>query len=117
MERLFPSRARKRVSAESTVGPSFGVDFSFPSETEEDDRLLASDPLELEMARPLSFDEGQDVWLVDFNSTIVEVIGQDWPEVYVEKWERNGIGERRFLGARWYGMKGFAREEDVPSGV
>jgi len=40
-----------------------------------------------------------DLWLPDFEVTIVEVMGQEWPTAYlVSKWERNAIGERRFTG-------------------
>jgi hypothetical protein len=41
----------------------------------------------------------RDLWKPEFEVTYREVVGQDWPLVFVEKWERNAIGERRFVGS------------------
>ena len=50
-------------------------------------------------------DQRRDVWLPEFHQTMVEVMGQEWPDLIIEKWERNGIGETRFVESRFYGPK------------
>lgn len=42
------------------------------------------------------------LWFPDYDVHTVEVMGQEWPDLIVEKWERNSIGERRFVESRTY---------------
>lgn len=42
------------------------------------------------------------VWMVDFEVTAIEMHGHEWPDVLVQKWERNEMGERRFVESRIY---------------
>jgi len=47
-------------------------------------------------------DPRTSVWMVDFEVTSIEMHGHEWPDVLVQKWERNEIGERRFVESRIY---------------
>ena len=38
------------------------------------------------------------LWVPDFVVMEVMEVGADWPYFIVQKWETNGIGERRFTG-------------------
>jgi hypothetical protein len=55
----------------------------------------------------MSYDEISEpmkrmLWLQEFEVDYEEVLGQGWPLVIVTKWERNLLGERRFVGTRIY---------------
>jgi hypothetical protein len=46
-----------------------------------------------------------DIWTTEFRVESRDVStfgGDDWPIVWAEKWERNGIGESRFIERREY---------------
>lgn len=46
---------------------------------------------------------GRDVWLPEFSLTPINTMGSAWPDaVIVEKWERNDIGERRWVDTEMY---------------
>lgn len=48
-------------------------------------------------------DEKRSLWLPEFEVDHEEVIGH-WPIVIVTKWERNFLGERRYVETRSYRM-------------
>jgi hypothetical protein len=41
----------------------------------------------------------RDLWLPDFEVSYREVLGEKWPFVFIQKFETNRIGERRFVGS------------------
>ena len=43
-----------------------------------------------------------DVWVPDYETTLVEVHGQEWPMVLVKKYEVNDLGERRFVESKFF---------------
>lgn len=47
----------------------------------------------------------RDLWIPEYHVQKIETIGADWPMVLVEKWEKNAIGERRFIEVRNYVMR------------
>lgn len=55
-------------------------------------------------------DPRHGVWIPEYETTTEEVMGQEWPLVVVQKWERNGIGERRYVGTRIYSAPTEAHE-------
>ena len=44
----------------------------------------------------------RDVWMPEYETTVIEYLGDKWPDILVEKWERNGIGERRLVTSLIY---------------
>lgn len=55
---------------------------------------------------PLDMDD-RNIWIPEYNvehRDVTEIVsdGDDWPIVWAEKWEHNGIGERRFIERRQY---------------
>jgi hypothetical protein len=50
--------------------------------------------------------------MVDFEVTTIEMHGHEWPDVLVQKWERNEIGERRFVESRIYSAADPPKETD-----
>lgn len=44
----------------------------------------------------------REFWVPEFDVDTVQVLGRDWPDIIVTKWEVNGIGERRFVESRVY---------------
>lgn len=51
-------------------------------------------------------------WVPDYETELVEVHGQEWPRVLVQKYERNGRGERRYVGSRFYDADGAQQERE-----
>ena len=41
-------------------------------------------------------------WVTYYETRLIEDMSDRWPVVLVEKWERNDIGERRFVESRQY---------------
>ena len=49
----------------------------------------------------------KDIWTPEYrveHADVTQLVsdGEDWPVVWAEKWETNGIGERRFIERREY---------------
>lgn len=44
----------------------------------------------------------RDVWVPRYETRLIEYEGGGWPDVLVEKWEDNAIGERRYVTNRLY---------------
>ena len=44
----------------------------------------------------------RDIWLPHWRTTEILTVGAEWPSYLVEKWERNGIGEERFVTSAMY---------------
>ena len=42
---------------------------------------------------------GSDIWTADVEIREIEVVGQRWPLLQIERFERNMIGERRYVGS------------------
>lgn len=59
----------------------------------------------------MNTDIRRSIWYPDFAVHVEQVIGQLWPLVVVEHWERNELGERRFIDARIYSP----RDTDSPA--
>jgi hypothetical protein len=51
--------------------------------------------------RPI-IDARRNIWTNDFETKVVELMGGDWPEVVVDKYQTNHLGERRYVGSRMY---------------
>jgi hypothetical protein len=47
---------------------------------------------------------GRGFWVPEFRITEVRTYGKEWPDIIVEKWETNSIGERRFVASRTYAL-------------
>lgn len=44
-------------------------------------------------------EESRSIWIPEFETEVIETIGSEWPDgVIVTKWERNLLGERRYVG-------------------
>lgn len=54
----------------------------------------------------------RDLWQTEFEVQTMETVGGDWPGVIVEKWERNWIGERRYVATRAYRLSDEQPSED-----
>jgi len=51
----------------------------------------------------MSVDEKRSVWIPEWETDVITAKGQDWPEgVIVNKWERNLLGEKRYVDSKWY---------------
>jgi hypothetical protein len=88
---ILPTESTKTAVVGDTVEPSSSSTSSIPSEGE-----VGLPPTSNQV------DPRREVWVPYFSATDVQIMGQEWPEVYVEKWETNLLGESRFVGARWY---------------
>jgi len=44
----------------------------------------------------------RDVWWPEFDTEVVSIMGQQWPDLIVTKWERNYLGEKRYVETRTY---------------
>lgn len=56
----------------------------------------------------------RDLWLPDWRTELIEVYGQEWPDVLVEKWERNELGELRYITSVIYIAPDSARRKEKP---
>lgn len=57
----------------------------------------------------------REIWLTEFNVHVVEITGCDWPDVILERWERNLLGEVRFVDSRIVPNAYFQRSEQMES--
>ena len=61
-------------------------------------------------------DPRRDLWVAEFESEMVQLVGREWPTlVIVTMWERNDIGERRYVGTRTYVPSGGLLVDQEPS--
>ncbi len=54
--------------------------------------------------RDLTWEDKRDIWIPEWETETVTAMGQPWPEgIIVTRWERNLIGEKRYVDTKWYG--------------
>ena len=44
------------------------------------------------------------VWWPEYDTEVVQTIGQEWPDLIVTKWESNYLGEKRFVETKVYSV-------------
>lgn len=49
------------------------------------------------------WDQRRNIWQPEWETEVVNEVGREWPSgILVTKWERNMIGEKRYVDTKWY---------------
>jgi hypothetical protein len=45
-------------------------------------------------------DPRREIWSADVEVTPIEVVGREWPDIILTLFQRNRLGERRYVGTQ-----------------